>query len=106
MVVGDTGSSSSSSLPKLCDERLRASRVRRSCSAVNRLRPPAPYRLSESSVASSSGATTAVLLLLFRKRLVYLKESNVSYKKERWRGGGGGGRERSKEAHLHTQRTV
>lgn len=68
-VVGETGSSSSSSLPKLCDERLRARRFRRSCRALKRLRL-LPRRLSESS-ASSSGATTAVLLLLLRNRLVY-----------------------------------
>lgn len=82
-MVGDTGSSSSSSLPKLCDERLLARRFRRSCRALKRLRL-LPRRLSESSpVASSSGATTAVLLLLFRNRLVYLKEGNVSYKREK-----------------------
>lgn len=67
-VVGETGSSSSSSLPKLCDERLRASLFLRSANAVKRLRL-LPSRLSESSASSS--ATTAVLLLLFRKRLVY-----------------------------------
>lgn len=70
-VVGETGSSSSSSFPKLCDERLLARRFRRSCRALKRLRL-LPRRLSESSpVASSSGATTAVLLLLLRNRLVY-----------------------------------
>lgn len=82
-MVGDTGSSSSSSLPKLCEERLLARRFRRSCRALKRLRL-LPRRLSESSpVASSSGATTAVLLLLLRNRLVYLKEGNVSYKREK-----------------------
>lgn len=34
VVVGDKGSSSSSSPPKLCDDRLRASRVRRSFKAM------------------------------------------------------------------------
>ena len=66
VVVGDKGSSSSSSPPKLCDDRLRASRVLLSFRAMYRLRP-VPYLLSESS--SSSGAV-AVLLLLFKKRLV------------------------------------
>lgn len=69
-VVGDTGSSSSSSLPKLCDERLRASRFLLSARALNRLLL-LPRRLSESSPVASSSATTAVLLLLFRNRLVY-----------------------------------
>lgn len=69
-MVGDTGSSSSSSLPKLCDERLRASLFLRSANALNRLRL-LPSRLSESSPVASSSATTAVLLLLFRNRLVY-----------------------------------
>jgi hypothetical protein len=68
VVVGLSGSSaSSSSPPKLCDERDRASRLRRSFSAMYRLRP-VPYLLSESS--SSSGGGAAVLLLLFKKRLV------------------------------------
>jgi hypothetical protein len=69
VVVGLSGSSaSSSSPPKLCDDRDRASRLRRSFSAMYRLRP-VPYLLSESS-SSSAGGGAAVLLLLFKKRLV------------------------------------
>lgn len=69
-VVGETGSSkSSSSFPKLCDDRLLANRFLRSFSAIYLLRP-VPYLLSESSSCSSEACGVIVeVLLLFKKRL-------------------------------------